>query len=186
MAQTAPELAVSTGGTATAGNQTNGLQLTQIVDAGGAAVNVTGTSLDVNITGGGAASTTDTAFAYGAAALTNAYAAVALTVNAADANSAVVPTECWLGHLSISIDTVAGGASLSGFYLSEDAAGKYPITAAVDLTWIVSATATFYILVVDIDTPYKLSAAGVGNTIYAQTKLNAGTANGIFRLFWKV
>jgi len=158
----------------------------RIVDGAGDTVNVTGTSLDVNITGGGAASTTDTAFAYGASALTNAYAAVALTVNVADANSAVVPTECQLSHVSMSFDTVAGATGLSNCYLSEDAAGKYPVSAPVDITWQVSATATFYVAVLRVDEMYKLSAAGVGNTLYLQSKLNAGTCNGIFRLFWKV
>lgn len=39
-------------GAATAANQTNGTQQTQLVDAGGASVNVTGTSLDINCTAG--------------------------------------------------------------------------------------------------------------------------------------
>lgn len=56
-------------GAATSANQTNGSQLTQIVDAGGDAVTVTGGKLDVNATisgsGGGTSSIDDAPFAVG-------------------------------------------------------------------------------------------------------------------------
>ncbi|MBQ0859495.1 hypothetical protein KBW96_19545, partial [Acinetobacter baumannii] len=57
---------VAVTGVATSANQTNGTQLTQIVDAGGEAVTVTGGKLDVNATisggAGGTSSIDDSAF----------------------------------------------------------------------------------------------------------------------------
>jgi hypothetical protein len=125
-----------------------------------------------------------TGHSYGAGGLTVAYAATELTADVADA-AAAVPDDCLLSSLDLAIDTVAGGAAaLSDVYLSEDAAGLYPLSHPVDVTWIESATVGHYVATVEIDRVYHLSDEGTAGSVFPMARTDVGTCNIVARLRW--
>jgi len=121
---------------------------------------------------------------YGAGGLTVAYSATPLTLNAADANSEVVPDQCVLSALDLRIYTVVPAATRVTCYLAEDALGLYPVTYPATIPWVLSRTAANYVISYLIDRSYRRSAAGAAGILYLHAFLDAGTCDFIARLRW--
>ena len=123
------------------------------------------------------------------AALTATYQAFPLTADATNLpRTAAIPTFAELKHLSVEMDTIAGGASSVTFYLSRDAAGDIPITGTLTagvVFGLTTATKGTAIACIDLDYHYLQLAAETVGTVYAVIKLNVGTCNGNLLLHWR-
>ena len=89
-----------------------------------------------------------------------------------------VPDECYLDSVQGLIDTIAGGATEVTWYVTEDAAGDFPLTDEVPVDIVVGiATATDGGVRTVFDTEYARSSNGVAGKLYVWAKLDAGTCN---------
>jgi hypothetical protein len=122
---------------------------------------------------------------YGAGALTNVWSTTLLTLNGADALSALVPDRCLLEAIDFAFDTILAGATQITCYVSEDAAGLYSLTYPATIAWVAAPGGLRFVGSYLIGRAYRRSAAaGAAGTLYLQAFLNAGTANVVARLRW--
>lgn len=123
------------------------------------------------------------------AALTSSYQVFPLTADSTNLpRTSAIPTFAQLKHLSVEMDTIAGGASSVTFYLSRDADGDIPITGTLTagvVFGLTTATDGSAIACIDLDYHYLQTAAETIGTVYAVIKTNAGTCNGNLLLHWR-
>ena len=122
-------------------------------------------------------------FSTGTRALTNAYAAIALTnTPAVDNRSAEFPWDCWLDRVEVALTAIAGGASRVSCILTADAAGDQ-IVSREDTQPIVfgRTTPSRGTAILDVSGYYPRSSYSTLGTIYAWIKLDAGTATAVAR-----
>lgn len=123
-------------------------------------------------------STTDPA---ATVSLTTAYAAAQMTGFSLEGID--VPSNCYLFRLEGSLTNIAGGASSVTWYVSTGS-GEGAITNELTVTILDAdgdGTGTVQAL---IDTAYVLRSGGVAGALYVNAKLDAGTADGQFRVYW--
>ena len=131
----------------------------------------------------GAMSAVGNSFALGKAILLKEDSAV-------DANSRAMPSACHWSHLEIHVSSIASSAASLNVYLTWDAAGDLPCTAASGATTIVTGlqTATDGGLAIDLDVFATFPAtATTSGQVYLFAKTDTGTVQiDVARLYWNV
>jgi hypothetical protein len=124
-----------------------------------------------------------------AAALTTAYVGSALGEDAqspkVEVGSKPVPTKCELEYIRMLFDVTAGTPATVTWFLSEDAAGKHPITDERTDSILPTRNAAWFSLAIKLDIPYVKSSLGTNGTLYLNWKLDAGTADAQGFLVWR-
>jgi hypothetical protein len=122
-------------------------------------------------------------------ALSTSYTVVQLSDNTTpEAFAQEVPDECLLVDVAMHLNTIAGGATEVTWFLAVDSGADVPITREVAADPIVfgntTATkgSTINILIKD----HKRPTAGEKGAIYLAVKLDAGTANLVGLLTWRL
>lgn len=122
------------------------------------------------------------------AGLTTTFSAFSITnATAADAGAEAVPNGATLSVLGGKVTNIAGGAAAVTWYLSHDSAGKIPYTPQVTHTIGKHAPADTEGGFSDaIGAEYSTPSDGTVGTLYMHAKTDAGTADLLPRLWWRV
>jgi hypothetical protein len=122
-------------------------------------------------------------FGYAAGPVTAVYSTCAVGVSLADGLSSDFPDHCHLSALDIACDTLAGGFTTLTCYLSEDAAGLYPICHPSTIPLVLGTTAVRYVASYLVERERRLTGVStLAGKLYLQVKGNAGTCNLVARL----